>query len=263
MNSTAKPGLVNVNIDETVEMLGPCLLVQKRVGHRLTTDALLLADFAAESLTSFSRTVRAGGSVKGYEAERDCKRLVETPIVDIGTGNGAIAIMLALRSELGTFVGVEVQSELVELTRRNIAANRLNERISVMDVDYRELPLRFKSGSIALVVSNPPYIKAGEGRVSNDVSRSIARSEVYGSLAELVLVSSYLVADEGSICFIYPVKRYGEMLAELKRAELKVRRVRFIHTAPVGEAIRFLIEAGRTGDHVTEEPIFLPGQSSY
>ena len=247
------PGLVNVNIDETVEMLGPCLLVQKRAGHRLTTDSLLLADFAAAALSP-SRLAAGCSQTTGA-----CGKNLRS-IVDIGTGNGAIAIMLALRINSASFVGIEVQNELVELTRRNITANRLDDTVSVEEIDYRELPLKFKAGSVSLVVSNPPYIKAGTGRTSTDPLRNIARSEVFGTLTDLVRVSAYLIGGTGTLCFIYPVKRYGELMAELKSAELKVKRVRFIHSAPGGEAIRFLVEARQGNSHevpVTEEPIFL------
>ncbi|MBE9528898.1 MAG: methyltransferase [Proteobacteria bacterium] len=273
------PGLVNVNVDETVEMLGTCLLVQKRDGHRLTTDALLLSDFAAETLavslpcavpsstaiTTSTATPVSSASPDSednrgeftLEPEAETRGYVEAPVVDIGTGNGAIGIMLARRTLLGNIVGVELQSELAELAERNVGANKLKERISIMGCDYRELPLKFKAGSCALVISNPPYIKAGSGRPAENESRRVARSEVYGTLANLVGVTSYLIGDRGRACFIYPVIRYGEMLDELKRAELKVRRIRFIHTTPEGDAVRFLIEIGRTGNHVTEDPIFL------
>jgi tRNA1Val (adenine37-N6)-methyltransferase len=282
MNSTAPlattdtPGLVNVNIDETVEMLGSCLLVQKRDGHRLTTDALLLSDFAVETLATLlpcavpaspapsvppvapiSPASEENKEEFALEPEVETDRYVEAPVVDIGTGNGAISILLARRSMLGNIVGVELQSELAELAERNVGANRLDERISIMKCDYRELPLKFKAGSCALIVSNPPYIKAGSGRPAENESRRVARSEVYGTLANLITVTSFLIGDRGSACFIYPVIRYGEMLDELKKAELKVRRIRFIHTTPEGDAVRFLIEVGRTGNHVTESPIFL------
>ncbi len=267
-----RPGLVSVNRDETVEMLGPCLLVQKREGHRLTTDALLLADFATEALKTLLPSAipdGLGGELLSathpsdtHSSDSNCSdcndiEFIDAPVVDIGTGNGAIAIMLALRSSLKSIAGIEVQTELSELARRNVGANKLKERISIENLDYRELPARYKAGTCALVVSNPPYIKAGSGRVSGSASRHVARNEVYGNLTDLVRVSSYLVGGRGSICFIYPVKRYGEMLKELKQAELKVKRVRFIHSSPGGDAIRFLIEAGRTGGNVTEEPIFL------
>jgi len=215
-----------------IEKLGPYFFVQKKAGLRLTNDTAALADFAARSLT-----------------EKDT-------VIDLGTATGAILLMLAWKTPAGRMTGVEVDREAAEAARENVETNGLEGRVSVLNADYRDLPGMYEEGAFTAVVSNPPYTKAGAGRLSPKAGRAAARSEVMGSLAELVAVSSYLAGKEGKMFFVYPVARLSELLAEAGRRGLNVRRLRFIHTGKNKEARLFLVELGQTGGLRMEEPLF-------
>lgn len=216
----------------TMERLGPFKFFQTRTGHRLTNDPVLLVDFLPRSEP-------------------------KAPIVDLGTGSGAIPLLLAWKTGAESITGVEVNPVEAATARRNVEENGLAGRIDILNRDFRGLPGVYPEGAFPVVVSNPPYVKAGSGRVSPDEGRAAARSEVFGTLTDLVDVSRYLAGGEGRVFYVFPVIRLEEMLGELKRAGLRARRLRFVHTAPDREARLFLIEAGTTGELKVEEPVFL------
>lgn len=214
-----------------IEKIGPYSFIQGS-NQKVTNDPLLLVDFVL-SLNENDR------------------------VIDLGTGAGIIPFLLASKSSAKQIAGVEIDREACAIFEKNIADNGLEHRVEAVFADYRDLKSICKEGSFSLVVANPPYIKAGGGRVSPEKQRAVARSEVKGTLRELIDISKYLVGDKGRIAYVFPVARLFEMLDEVRRAGLKVRRLRFIHTSRMKKAKRFLIEAGQEGDIVIEEPVIL------
>ncbi len=228
--------LPSVSEDETVEELGPYLFRQKKNGHRLTVDTVLLADF----LPGLEKT---------------------DSVIDLGTGTGALPLILSEKTPVEQITGVEVDGVAASIARRNVEANGLETRITILERDFRDLKDGFPEGSFSVVVSNPPYIKAGTGRVSPHKGRDAARCELLGGLRDLVAASKHLAGEKGRVYFVFPVKRLFEMLGELRVVGLKTGRLRFVHTDEKKEAKLFLIEAGRGADIMLkmEEPVFLPG----
>ncbi|CAG1065158.1 tRNA1(Val) (adenine(37)-N6)-methyltransferase [uncultured bacterium] len=219
--------------NETIESLGPYFLIQRKAGHRLTSDTVALAVFAAKSIS-----------------EKD-------KVIDLGTATGALLLLLAWKTGAEKLIGVEIDKEAALTAGKNIEANGLEARAGVLNADYRDLPAMYPEGAFSAIVSNPPYTKAGTGRVSPKAERAIARSEVKGGLAELVRVSKHLAGKSGKIFYVFPVTRLSEMLIESQKCGLNARRLRFVHTGKGAEPRFFLVELGIDGGMEMEEPLFL------
>ncbi|MFQ5330168.1 MAG: tRNA1(Val) (adenine(37)-N6)-methyltransferase [Thermodesulfobacteriota bacterium] len=221
--------------DETIEPIGRFRLIQGRRGYRYSVDSLCLSRFVLP--------VRRGDR-----------------IIDIGTGSGVIPLLLMESDDGQRITGVEVQDELFSLAGRNIALNNLTGRVELIHTDYRDLRKLRRRGSFDLIVSNPPYVKEGCGRVSSIEERAIARMEHLGSLSELVEISSYLLSKGGRACYIYPVSRLQELLSALQAKGLYATRLLFIHPKEATPATLFTIEATDSrGETVIEAPLFLDG----
>ena len=209
---------------------GPYTYTEPEFGHKVTDAPLLLTDFVLPL------------------GEEDS-------VIDIGTSAAVIPLMLASKTPVKRIVGVELQPHLVEAARKNVESNGLNGRIELVEGDYRDLPKSFPRNSFSLVIANPPFVKRGSGRSSPDASRSAARSELFGVLADLLEVSAYLVGSRGRVAYIFPVTRLAEMLSGLTGVGLTPVRLRFIHTAPGKGAALFMVEAGRSGVLKIEAPL--------
>jgi release factor glutamine methyltransferase len=77
-------------------------------------------------------------------------------IADVGTGTGAIALALKQERPDAVVVATDVSAEALELARENAEANALDVRFVHGDL------LEGVDGPLDLVVSNPPYVRAGE-----------------------------------------------------------------------------------------------------
>ena len=99
---------------------------QNRAGYRFSIDAVLLASQAAPG-----------------SGDR---------VVDLGTGCGIIALILAFRHPDITVYAVEVQEELSQLAISNVKGNHLQDRITVLGVEMKMIETNITAGPVDLVV---------------------------------------------------------------------------------------------------------------
>ncbi|MCG6203917.1 peptide chain release factor N(5)-glutamine methyltransferase [Rhodopseudomonas sp. HC1] len=79
-------------------------------------------------------------------------------ILDIGTGSGAILLALLSECRDATGVATDISLETLRIARANAAALGLADRAGFVAGDYAAA----LSGPFDLIVSNPPYIPAGD-----------------------------------------------------------------------------------------------------
>lgn len=118
---------------------GEILLKQDTEGFCYGLDAVILADFVSKSLL--------GGE----------------KVIELGTGNGIIPLILAHKNNDINIVGVELQESAAELAEENVERNNLKERITIINKDIRNLSDEFWE-RFDVVCCNPPYFKKGTGK---------------------------------------------------------------------------------------------------
>ena len=208
--------------EETLDALfgGLLKVFQKKSGYRFSIDALLLAAFAGPQ-----------------RPDR---------VMDLGTGCGILPLVLAFRDQAEKVVGVEIQPPLADLARRNVLLNRFCERIEIRERDFRSLEERDKEG-FDWVVSNPPYRRAGSGRVNPRMEKALARHEINATLEDVLRTAHHLLKRKGRLSLIYPASRAADLIQGLRRFQLEPKTLRFVHSHAQGEARLLLVEALKGG----------------
>jgi len=84
----------------------------------------------------------------------------KTRIVDVGTGSGAIAVTLAKRMPLVTFVATDISSAALAVARDNATRHGVADRIEFVECDLLDAPAAV--GPWDVIVSNPPYVREDE-----------------------------------------------------------------------------------------------------
>jgi len=132
-------------------------------------------------------------------------------ILDIGTGSGVIALMLAQRTETARIHAVEVETEAYHQACENVQASPWADRLSVYHAAIQDFA---QSSGIQydLIVSNPPFFSGGTFSGSQD--RNSVRHTVKLPHGDLLQVARKLLSAEGSFCVILPLIE-GLRFAEL------------------------------------------------
>lgn len=163
-------------------------------------------------------------------------------ILDIGTGTGLIALMLAQRSG-ASVVGIDVDEAAVAQARENVERSPWGNRIAIEHKDAGLL-IGQQDGVFDAVVSNPPYFTESVG--CPDRQRDAARHT--GSLPFEVLLQSVdrVLAEDGTFSVVLPSAAAADFIAGAACCRLFLRRQTWVHTKPEAAPKRVLMEFCRT-----------------
>jgi tRNA1Val (adenine37-N6)-methyltransferase len=196
-------------------------LEQPHRGYRFSLDAFLLADFVAAE--------------------------AQGPLMDLGTGCGVVALLLARCRPQDRIVGLELQTGLVRLARQNVARNGLQHRVDMVQADMRQVSSLFSAGRFGTVVCNPPYRRAGHGRLNPNSEKAMARHELVLTLPQVLDAACHLLRRRGSFVLVYHPSRLAELCVGLDVRQLRPRRLRQVHPDPQAPASMVLVEAIQGG----------------
>ena len=164
-------------------------------------------------------------------------------VLDLGTGAGPLMLYLSKKTR-AKIIGVELQEERYLQALHNIKLNHLENQLSVMHMDIKDLKMK----DIDLIVSNPPFFKITEtSNVNQSEDETIARHEVMLTLEELIEVASKSLKFGGYLTMIHRPERFGEIVLLLEKHRLTPKRVRFVHPYLNHHANHVLIEAMKQG----------------
>ncbi len=164
-------------------------------------------------------------------------------VLDLGTGCGIIPLILAYRNPSIAAFGIEIQDDLAELAISNISANHMQNRITVLRQDMRDLKPDMIGGPVDLVVCNPPYRKPNSGRLNPDAQRAIARHELKVSLADLLQTARRMLRTAGRFVTVYTAERIVELLGQMRTEGIEPKFMRSIHSQLDTEAKLILVDA--------------------
>jgi tRNA1(Val) A37 N6-methylase TrmN6 len=202
---------------------GKLVLAQPKRGHRVGTDAVLLA--------------AAVGAPEGR-------------IVDVGAGVGAVGLGLASRRSEPSVDLVEIDSDLARIAALNVERNGLRARVRVLTLDVLKSGERRRAGlldeSANCVVTNPPFFEARTVRVSPVESK--ARAHAFPpttSLGDWMQASLAILAPGGLFAMIHRPDALATVLAV---AENRLGALAVVPVHPTsGRPAHRLIVAGVKG----------------
>ncbi len=204
-------------------------LIQNPEGFCFGVDAVFLSDFAR---------VKPGESV-----------------LDLGTGNGIIPILLSAKTEGKHFTGLEIQDKTADMARRSVAYNGLEDKVEIVTGDVKEAAELFKPAFFDVITTNPPYMLAEHGLRNPDSSKAIARHEVLCSLDDILRESMKLLQDKGRFYMVHRPFRLTEIMIKMNYYKIEPKRIQFIHPYIDKEPVLVLIEGVRGArSRVTVEP---------
>lgn len=140
-----------------------------------------------------------------------CDVSCASEILDVGTGTGLIALMLAQRNSSAKICGIEIDNDAAKQALENVNGSPWSDRVKIENVSFQDFTLSTER-SFDLIVSNPPYfcnsLKNPDGR------KSTARHTDDLPFEDLLECSAKLLKNNGKLAVVLPVTE-GNLFVKL------------------------------------------------
>ncbi|MEI6348066.1 MAG: methyltransferase [Bacteroidota bacterium] len=147
-------------------------------------------------------------------------------VLDIGTGCGILALMIAQKSE-ANIVAIDIDSSSIKEASFNFCHSPWGDRITAKEQNLSE----FTNQTITkfdLIITNPPYFD--EKTTSPNAQRNQARNEQSLSFEELIKSVKQLLSEDGSFWIILPPTQFQKFAFEATSSLLRCyQRINISH----------------------------------
>ena len=204
--------------DEIIEKLNEKFkIIQKVSGYKYGEDTILLFKLFQDSLN---------------------KKNIK--LLDIGTGNGILPILLSDNEFLSELIGIDIQKENIDRANKALELNKIEKNIQFECMDIREYK---KSNYFDVIISNPPYMDDNGKKINENEHKAISRYEIKLSLTELISNAKRLLKPIGSLYFIHRTHRLVEIIKTLDKNNFSVKKIIFIYSARNNKSTMMFVEA--------------------
>ena len=204
--------------DEIIEKLDEKFkIIQKVGGYKYGEDTILL--------------------FKLFQASLNKKNI---KLLDIGTGNGILPILLSDNEFLSELVGIDIQKENIDRANKALQLNKIEKNIQFECMDIREYK---KSNYFDIIISNPPYMDDNGKKINENEHKAISRHEIKLSLNELISNAKRLLKPIGLLFFIHRTHRLVEIIKALDKNNFSVKKIIFIYSARNNKSTMVFVEA--------------------
>ena len=201
---------------------------QDRCAMKVTTDACLFGAWVAQEVES--------------------EKLKVESAIDIGTGTGLLALMLAQKNPEMKIDAIEIDKDAAEQANVNVRSSPWKEHINILQADVKEFSFEKE---FDLIISNPPFYE-NEIRSATD-SKNVAHHSENLTLKELLVIIKDNLSKTGSFFLLLPYKRNEEIKKLLKDHELSILKILFIRQSVKHDYFRVFIKGSLNAEEKETE----------
>lgn len=181
----------------------------------------------------------------------DCKTAKK--VLDIGTGTGLIALMIAQRSD-ALIDAIEIDKQATEQAIENVSKSPWAERVNVVNKSLQEFSEQ-ESRTYDLIVSNPPYFQ--NSMFAPDNKRTHARHNSNLELEDLIGGAKKLLSNQGRLSVILPYLEGNMLVLQASEEGLYCVRQTKVLPKPGRDPKRLLLEFQQTKKPLDEQEIII------
>ncbi|WP_082429392.1 tRNA1(Val) (adenine(37)-N6)-methyltransferase [Pseudanabaena sp. 'Roaring Creek'] len=172
-------------------------------------------------------------------------------ILDIGTGTGLLALMLAQRSPSAntSIDAVEIDTESYHQAKENIQQSPWGDRINIYRARIQDFAIACPQ-QYDLIISNPPFFI--NSYKSPQASRNLARHSDSLPQTDILQIARQLLKPHGHLAIIYPTDLAKKFLDHARDFDLFCDRQVYIKPMPQSAIERILLELSPTKYPVRE-----------
>ena len=175
--------------------------------------------------------------------------------IDVGTGSGLIALMIAQRNSDLIVDAIEIDADAAQQARENASKSPWSDRVRVQAISLAEFARnQHNHDQYDLVISNPPFF--GNQQESTNQRRALARQTGF-SMKEFLSSSYELASPRGRICMITPFDQHGKVTGLIKQTNWWAAQTVTVKPLPTSMPKRILWELSKAKVDCVESEIVL------
>ena len=175
-------------------------------------------------------------------------------ILDVGTGTGLVALMMAQKKSNVQVDAIEIDAEAYREAAFNVQQSAWANRIQVQSISFQDF-LETTSGNYDLIVSNPPFFT--NGVKAPDENRSQARHADALPLDILIKGAAGLLREKGRMVLVLPIETFQEIEKLAASNGLFVSKLCRVKPNPVKPDFRLLVEMTNKPSSLQEENLMI------
>jgi tRNA1Val (adenine37-N6)-methyltransferase len=155
-------------------------------------------------------------------------------ILEVGTGTGIIALMLAQRNPGAKILAIDINPEAVKIAQENFKNSIFSDRIKSQLQDFKQSDTKEQ---FDLILSNPPYFE-----VNSSEKDILARQRLELDFSDLIQKASELLSAEGLLSVIIPIESEKQFTQICNESLLFLQRKVIIKGIETAEPKRVVLE---------------------
>ena len=176
-------------------------------------------------------------------------------ILDIGTGTGLIAIMMAQKNAVAKIDAIDIDKAAYQQALKNVDLCQWKDRISVYHESVQDFMDKKTGFQYDKIICNPPFFNAGTA--SNISNRQIARHTNTLSFDDLIDTVGKLLSDNGKFSLILPRLEGAEFQEIAKTKGLYLTRLTEVQSKKEKPVERLLMEFQRKAQEVVTSQLVI------
>jgi len=173
-------------------------------------------------------------------------------ILDIGTGTGVIALMLAQRYPKALIHALEIDEQASTTAGRNFENSVFNKQLSVHNLAIEQYS---NSAKFDLIVANPPFFV--NDYKNAEPKKEIARHASRTFFAELIKKVDELLSEDGCFWFVLPIRQSEEVVKHGLELGLFAKKVIKLHSDITKPEFRRIVCLARKSRDLVEEDFMI------
>jgi tRNA1Val (adenine37-N6)-methyltransferase len=174
-------------------------------------------------------------------------------VLDVGTGTGLIALMIAQRSH-AKITGIEIEKKAAEEAAENAQNSLWSNRIKIQNISFQEFK-ETTNEKFDLVISNPPFFTNSQRSKCDYLA--MAKHNHLLPFAVLANGAEKLLEQNGNLAVILPVEAVrdftqialNERFFMIRQTEVRSNRLKKVH--------RYLLEFSKTEKPLKKDFIYI------
>jgi len=171
----------------------------------------------------------------------------KSSVIDLGTGNGILPILLYGKYKASKLVGIEIVKKNVDIAKRNVILNKAEEVIEIINEDIKNLKIIFERGSFDYVITNPPYKKRNSGLINTSEEKAIAKHEIKCTLEDVISATAYLLKDLGAMYMVNRPERLADSIELMRKYKIEPKVIKFVQPYSNKKPNLFLVSGIKYG----------------